>query len=256
MTRFIAIVSGKGGTGKTTAALNLATALTNFGREIVLVDANLSTPNISIELGSPKLPFTLHDALKGKRHITEAAYLHPSGMKLIPANFSLEEYDEENFEKLKDVLLDLVGTAEVVLLDAPSGISNDVRSVLEAADELLIVANPKISSVTEALKTIKIAENMGKDKITVVLNRTKNSQFEMSKEEVEALLDMPITEIIPEDENIDKASEIKHPVVYTHPDSPSSIAFKQLAAKLINEDYSYSLKEKGFFDNLIDKTGL
>ena len=64
MTRFIAIASGKGGTGKTTTAINLGTAMTEFGREVIVLDANVSKPNVSLHLGTPKLKFTLHDALK------------------------------------------------------------------------------------------------------------------------------------------------------------------------------------------------
>src|SRR3989338_4734544 len=96
MTKFIAIASGKGGVGKTTTALNLGTALSNFGKDVVVVDANLSTPHISLHLGSPKLRVTLNDSLKGIVNIKDTAYLHPSGVRIIPSSIALEEHDKKD----------------------------------------------------------------------------------------------------------------------------------------------------------------
>jgi septum site-determining protein MinD len=242
MTRFIAIASGKGGVGKTTAALNLGTALTNFGREIIVVDANLSTPNISLHLGTPRLPFTIHDVLKGTKHISETAYMHPSGLKVIPASIALDEIENLASHRLSDVLLDLMGTSELVLLDTPSGFSNHTEHALKASDEVIIVTNPELPAVTDALKTIKFSERLGKDVLGIIINRVTNSKSEMTIHSIEALLERPILAIIPEDDNVKKSIAIKHPVLYTHPDSPASIAYKKLAARLIGQPFKEKLK--------------
>ena len=89
MTKFIGIASGKGGVGKTTIAINTAISILNFERGITLLDANLSTPHVSIHLGAPLSPITVHDVLKGRNSITEATYIHPSGLRIIPASISI-----------------------------------------------------------------------------------------------------------------------------------------------------------------------
>jgi len=78
MARVIAIISGKGGVGKTTTAVNLGAALNKFDKEVIVVDANLSTPNIGIHLGAPMVPVTLNHILRGKANIEDAIYEHSS----------------------------------------------------------------------------------------------------------------------------------------------------------------------------------
>ena len=95
MARVYAIISGKGGTGKTTSAINLAVALNNLGRKITLVDANLSSPDIANYLGFPQLVPNLHSVLRDESHISKATYLHASGMKFVPA--SMYHNPEERF---------------------------------------------------------------------------------------------------------------------------------------------------------------
>ena len=82
MTKFIAIMAGKGGTGKTTTSVNLGAALSYFGKDVVIVDANLTTPNVGIHLGVPVVPIHLHHVLQGKNKINEAIYIHPAGPKI------------------------------------------------------------------------------------------------------------------------------------------------------------------------------
>ncbi len=241
MTKFLAITSAKGGVGKTTLALNLATALTGFGREVILVDANLSSPNISLHLGTPKLPITFHDALNKKKHITETAYLHPSGLKVIPASIALDQWDEKHIDKMKDVLFDLIGTAEMVLLDTAPGLGKETTVVMKMADETIVVTTPDLPSVTDALKTIKTAENLGSNVLGIVVNRYSKHPAEMDLKSIEALLERPILGVIPEDQMNKRALALKHPVVYTHPDSAMAVEVKKLAAKLVGQTYREKL---------------
>ncbi|MBS3051549.1 MAG: P-loop NTPase, partial [Candidatus Aenigmarchaeota archaeon] len=72
MTRIIAVVSGKGGVGKTTMVANIGTALSKLGKNVIILDANLTTPSLGMHLGVPLYPVTLHDVLKGRANIKDA----------------------------------------------------------------------------------------------------------------------------------------------------------------------------------------
>lgn len=230
MTRFITIASAKGGTGKTTLAINLAALFNDTGKNITLIDADITAPNISSYLGFPEAPVTLHDVLMGKNQIKEATYLHPSGLKIIPGGSSLSH---GNFTRnLGSVLLDLVGKTELAVIDSAATLGKETLSALRSSDEAIIVTNPEMPSVLDAKKTIEAAEDSGSVVPAVVINRAVKGKDELSVSEIKSILQRPVICIIPEDKNMKASVAMKQPIVYTHPHSPASIAFKELAEML------------------------
>lgn len=244
MTKFVVIASGKGGVGKTTTAINLGTALSNFGREVIVLDANLSTPSIGIHLGSPEIPISLQDVLDGKKHIKEAAYLHPSGLKVVLSSIALEKYNEDHFDKLREAVNDLEGASEVVLIDAAAGLGKEAKTSLAIADEAIIVTTAELPSVTDALKTIKICEKFKTKIIGVVVTKFANDSLELSLKNIETILEKPIIAVIPRDVAVKKSLYLRNPVNYTHPNSKAAVAYKKLAAKLIGDRYVESVEEE------------
>ena len=103
MPKVIVITSGKGGVGKTTTAINLGAAMNYFGKDVLIVDANLTTPNIGIHLGSPEVPITLNHILNKKADVFEGVYEHESGLKIIPSSLSVKELEKLKPERLKDL---------------------------------------------------------------------------------------------------------------------------------------------------------
>src|SRR3989338_10437219 len=91
MKKVIVITSGKGGVGKTTTAINLGAAINYFGGNVVVIDGNLSTPNVGIHLNSPEVPVTFNHVLLGKADVFEAVYEHDSGLKIVPSSISIKE---------------------------------------------------------------------------------------------------------------------------------------------------------------------
>ncbi len=237
MTKIIAIASGKGGVGKTTTAINLGCALTSFGKDIVVVDGNLGTPHVALHLGSSKLPLTLNDALAGKAAITDTAYLHPSGLRIIPSSISPEAYSQCNVGRLRETLLGLAGTTEVVLLDIGAGMSKETVQELTAADEVMIVTTPDMLAVSDAMKTIKIAKDAGLLIHGIVLNKVTDNDAELSSANVASLLEHDVLGIVPEDHHVHRALSMKQPVVHSHPDSPAAIGYKKLAAAMLGQNY-------------------
>ena len=103
MTKLITITSGKGGVGKTTTAVNLGAALNAFGNDVIIVDGNLTTPNVGLHLGAPMVPINLNHVLSGKAKVADAIYEHDSGTKIVPSSLSVKELRKINHSKLKDV---------------------------------------------------------------------------------------------------------------------------------------------------------
>lgn len=258
MTKYITCVSGKGGVGKSTTALNLAAALNFFGKDCIVVDANLTTPNIGLHLGVPVVPINLHNVLKGKNHIAEAIYLHPSGIKIVPAGLSLDDLRNVNADHLKKKLSDLNGLTDFVIIDAAAGLGKEALAAINSADELLIVTNPELPAVTDALKTARLAEELKIPVRGILLTRTKEGHGDMSVRNIEVLTETPVIGIVPEDENVRKAL-IKRDIVVNHaPKSAAAIGYKQLAAGMLGMDFGEQpdpILRKGIFSKLLEKFG-
>jgi septum site-determining protein MinD len=235
MTKLITLIGGKGGCGKTTATINLGAALTKLNKNVSIIDANLTTPNIGVYLGVPEVPVSLHHVIQGKKHISEATYLHPSGLKIIPGSLALSDLKNTDPIKLENSLLDLLGTVDLALVDAAAGLGREALSSIKAADSIIIVTNPEIPALTDALKTIKVAEELNTPILGILLNRVKRDGLDIPLLEVQEMLELPVIGIIPEDNNVRKAMFSKTPVVFSHPESPASMAYKRVAATLIGE---------------------
>ena len=229
MTRFIALVSGKGGVGKTTSTLNLGFALNQLGRKVLLLDANLVTPNFSLQLGILDPKGTLNQFLRKEKSIQEVTHLHESGVSLIPSSPSYAEYQKTNPQKLTEVFEHLDDHADFVLIDAPSGLGYEVNQVLKNSDEVLIVVNPNLSSVMDALKTIQLAKANDNIISGVVLNMSNNGRNEMKAEEVANILGHPIIANIKHDRKMRKSLHKQAPLTYLYPKSRSGKEFRKIA---------------------------
>ena len=228
MTRFISVASGKGGVGKTTTALNLATALSTLGKKTMLVDANVTTPNVSLHLGFHTYSPTLQHVMNGKSTIAQALYVHPSGLQVMPS--SLHAATTTNFhDGLHQVFLRLYGKKEFVIVDTAAGLGHEALSAMRACDEVLVVTNPNILALTDAIKTIATAKKIGKNFLGVAVNRYANDPPASA---IKKIVNKPIISFIPEDKNIQKSLLLRHPVVHTHPSSKSSKEFFTLAQLL------------------------
>jgi septum site-determining protein MinD len=242
----ITVTSGKGGVGKTTTAINLGAALNALNKDVIIVDANLTTPNVGLHLGAPIVPVNLNHVMQGKAKVIDAIYEHESGTKVIPSSLSVKELRRINHEKLKDISKKLRNMADFVILDSAAGLGDEAVGSIEAADELIIVTNPEITAVTDALKAVKLAQELGKKVRGVIVTRVSGNTHEMSISNVKEMLDLPILGVVPEDKKVLASLRHKDAVIHMYPYTKSALAYKKIAAKIAGVNY----KDPGFWKKL------
>jgi septum site-determining protein MinD len=253
MSKIIVITSGKGGVGKTTTAVNLGAAMNYFNQEVLIIDANLTTPNIGLHLGSPEAPVNLNHVLKGEAEPFEAVYEHESGMKIMPSSLSIKELRKVKYERLKDFKKDFKKISEIVILDSSAGLGNEAISALNLADEIIVVTNPEMPAITDALKTIKLAEQIRKPVIGVIVTRVKRNKIEIQPDIVREMLEVPILGMVPEDICVQESLNMKSPVVNSHPKSKASRAYKEIAAKLLDLSYDSDIDKETWWQRFKKK---
>ena len=253
MSKFIVITSGKGGVGKTTTAINLAIAMNSFDEDVTLVDANLTTPNVGLHLGAPVVPVAINHVLSGKADLIDAIYEHSSGTKVIPASLSIKELKKLNERDLLTVSKDMRKISDIVIFDSAAGLGTESHVSLSIADEIVIVTNPEMPAVTDALKTAKIAEDMGKDVKGVIVNRVRGTKSEMSLKSISEMLELPILGIVPEDTNVSHALSNRNAILLTNPKSKAAKSYHKIAASLLGRDVEF---DEGRWKRFMKRLGL
>ncbi len=249
MTRVIGIISGKGGVGKTTVTANLGSILAQkFKKDVIIIDANVTTSHLGLYLGMYYTPVTLNQVLTGEAEIEDAMYkYHVSGLRVIPASLSLGDLKGVDIAKLRNSIKKLFGKADIILLDSAPGLGREALATVRAADEVIFVNTPFVPSTMDIIKCHQVANEIGVKTIGVILNMVGKERYEMTSKEVEELIEIPVISNIPMDKNVLRSLALKMPVVLFSPNSPSSREFIKLAAHIVGEEYV----PEGFFANLM-----
>lgn len=253
MNKVIVITSGKGGVGKTTTAINLGAAMNYFGKDVLIIDGNLSTPNIGIHLNSPEVPINLNHVLLGKADPIEAVYEHESGLKVMPSSLSIRELKRVKPNKIGDFKKDFKKISDYVIVDSAAGLGDETLATMNLADELIIITNAEMPAITDALKTIKLAEEMKIPVMGVIVTRVRKDNIEMTPEAVRDMLETNILGMIPEDINVKRSMNQKDAIVHTHPKSDASRAYKEIAARIVNVEYNSKKDRYPFWKRIMKR---
>lgn len=244
----IAVTSGKGGVGKTFISANLAAALTRQGLRVLVLDADLGLANLDVVLNLyPKI--TLHDVFTGRATLADAVVAAPGGFHVLLAGSGMVEYSRLTTE-VRNQLIHTIDTMaphyDVVLLDTGAGISDVVLFSLSLASEILVVATPEPTSLTDAYAAMKVLVTQQKrHNMRLVINqaaragdgRAITGQLQQVLNRfVSTESGMPMRLIhmgdIPADPAVREAVMRRQLLLQTTPGCPAALAIAQLATRV------------------------
>jgi len=220
MTSFLAIASAKGGVGKTTTAIQLAKAFAYLQHSVVLVDLNLHKPNIGIYCNLHDHEHSIHSLLSTKEHHpTEAMIEHDTIRVIQGGSDETLLHTEFGTSDIEYILSQLVTTADIVIIDTPSGLSRETKNVLKACDNILLLTTVDDASIADTNRTSTWLKSQQKHILGVVVNK-KTTQLKKIQEQLQD----SIIGSIPALTNVKN----EHP------------SYRTIAANLIGQTYEYT----------------
>lgn len=239
--RVLAVASGKGGTGKSTVALNLGLALAMRGRRVALVDADLGAANLGAMMGLQPAT-TLENVARGESPMSEAICTLPGGLRLVPGGAGVPDLAGINrwqFGRLLDALRWLEDQSDVVLLDLSAGISRQVTTFIAAADQTLVVTTPEPHSLTGAYALLSTLDLTSGRPVRVLVNQANGpleagDAFRRLDAAVRERLDGRVGYLghIPADPLVPRALRRQVAPLLDHPQAPAAQALARLADRV------------------------
>ena len=219
MGELIAILSGKGGTGKTSVCAGLATALADQGKSVLCIDCDIGLRNLDISLGMADVgTLSFLDVCSGGYSLDQAAK-HPTYGKLsfltAPMNCPAEQVDREDFARM---LHEARSRFDYVFLDAPAGLDEGFRLASKFADRLLLVTGPDPAAIRDAGRIGEVLELMGKDRVRLIVNRINKkiaSNLDLTVDDIMDRAGLPLMGVVPEDANVVLAAAYGKPLLKT-----------------------------------------
>ncbi|HEX4377871.1 MAG TPA: MinD/ParA family protein [Steroidobacteraceae bacterium] len=235
----IAVTGGKGGTGKTSIAVNLATAFAQTGRQTMLLDGDLGLANVDVMLGlTPKC--TLEQVLTGERTLEEVIVSTGSGLRVVPAASGVAKMAALTATEqaaIVQAFAALPGALDVLVVDTAAGIHESVLQFCQAAQQVLVVLRDEPTSLTDCYALIKVlSRTHGVRHFRVVANMIRaagegQSVFRRLQRVTDRYLDVVLEFAceIPDDRTVRQSVQQQRPVIEAFPTSAASRALRQLA---------------------------
>lgn len=232
--------------GKTTLAANLGVAISNLGRNVLIVDCNIATPHLSLHFGIDlDCCHTINEVLRKKVALKDSLYGFNENLKILPASMDLDYLRNLTIDSLKSMARKSFGEFDVVLLDSAPGMGKETIVPLFLSDEAIMVASPQIPDIIDVNR---LAEAVGRSKMGteirgLVLNKVRNKPFELGSDEIQRLTGVKVIGSVPEDENVPRSINSKMPIVMSRPYGGAGKAFIETARKVVGLEDCHSRDE-------------
>ena len=236
MGELIAVLSGKGGTGKTSVCAGLATALAADGKRVLCIDCDVGLRNLDISLGlSDSGALSFLDVCSGAYPL-EQAERHPDfpGLQFLtaPMNRSVEQIDPDSFG---DMLQQARSLFDYVLLDAPAGVDSGFRLVTGAADSFLLVTGAGPAAIRDASRVADLLEIAGKHKVRLIVNRVNRDLLSIIRMTIDDVMDtagLPLLGIVLEDPNVTLSASFGKPLLRYARRCDAAKAFRRISRRI------------------------
>ncbi len=240
--KVITVTGGKGGVGKSSVSLNLAVALCQMGKKVMLFDADLGLANIDVMLGL-KVDKNLGHVLNGECELQDILQTGPHGLRIVPASSGLKQMVELTVEQhagLIRAFSTLKEDIDYFIVDTAAGISDMVLSFCRAAQDVLMVVCNEPTSVADAYAQMKVlSRDYGVKKFKIIGNQLHSLDegklmYQKLVTVTERFIDatLELVACIPVDMNMRKAIRQRSCVVEVFPTSPAARAFRTLANRI------------------------
>lgn len=232
----IAVLSGKGGTGKTSVCAGIAAALAQDGKQVLCIDCDVGLRNLDISLGMSDCgTLSFLDMLRGSYEFSRIPR-HPKypGLAFLtaPVNVQADAIDAEAFSTL---LLDARRCFDYIFLDAPAGLETGFRLCAASADRYILVTGAAPAAVRDAARVGEVLEIMGRTDVRLVVNRVDKGLFSGLKLTVDDIMDaagLPLLGIVPEDANVVLAAACGEALLSYKKRTPAGTGYRNIAKRI------------------------
>src|SRR5689334_21026896 len=268
MATVVVVTSGKGGVGKTTSTAALGAALAQSGQNVVVVDFDVGLRNLDLVMGAERrVVYDLINVVQGDAKLPQALIRDKrlENLHLLPASQTRDK-DALTEEGVAKVMEDLRAKFDWVICDSPAGIERGAWLAMRHADLAVVVTNPEVSSVRDSDRIIGLldsktlraekGERIEKHLLLTRYDTARAERGEMLKvDDVLEILSIPLIGIIPESEEVLRASNVGSPVTLNNPSSAPGRAYFDAARRLKGETVELTIPSdrKGLFGKLFGR---
>ncbi|MFE1600010.1 septum site-determining protein MinD [Methylobacterium sp. ID0610] len=268
MAKVVVVTSGKGGVGKTTTTAALGAALAQGGASACVVDFDVGLRNLDLVMGAERrVVYDLINVVQGDAKLAQALIRDKrvDTLSILPASQTRDK-DALTDEGVARVIGELRERFDWVICDSPAGIERGATLAMRHADVAVVVTNPEVSSVRDSDRIIGLldaktaraeaGESLEKHLILTRYDPSRADRGEMLKlEDVLEILSIPLLAVVPESEEVLKASNVGSPVTLNNPASAPARAYADAARRLKGESVAMTIptERKSFLNRLLSR---